>query len=97
MRSLGVVEADDALKLGTAFLACGDSHLVQPLRLQYAVGAFRHGVLEGISALGHAYADTVALQFRHICIAAVLAAPVGMVDETLAVMSSMSESAIRSA
>lgn len=47
VRSLGVVEADYALKLGLAFFSGGYGHLVQPFGLQDAVGAFRHSVLEG--------------------------------------------------
>lgn len=82
MRPLGVVEADDALKLEPAFFSGGYGHLIQPFGLQDAVGALRHSVLEGIAALGHTDADTMALQFRHIRVTAVLAAPVGMVDET---------------
>lgn len=79
---LGVVEAYDPLQFGPAFLAGGYAHLVQPFRLQYAVGASRHGVLERVSALGHADAYPVPLQFRHIRVAAVLASPVRVVDQT---------------
>lgn len=82
MWPLGVVEAYDPLQFGPAFLAGGYAHLVQPFRLQYAVGAFRHGVLERVSALGHADAYPVPLQFRHIRVAAVLASPVRVVDQT---------------
>ncbi len=79
--SLGVVEADDALKLGSAFLAGSDGHLVQQFGIQDAVGALRDGVLKRVPALGHAYADAMALQFRHLGVAAVLTAPVRMLDE----------------
>ena len=79
VRSLGVVEADYALKLGLAFFSGGYGHLVQPFGLQDAVGAFRHSVLEGGGALGHAYAYAMPLQLRHVCVATVLASPVRVV------------------
>lgn len=82
MRPLRIVEADYALQNSPAFIAGSDSHLVQPFCLQYPVGALRDGVLKRISALGHADAYTMALQLSHIGIAAVLAASVGVVDES---------------
>ena len=59
VRALAVVELDDPLQFGAAFFACGELHLVQPLRLQDAVRTLRHGVLERVAALRHADADIV--------------------------------------
>ena len=41
----GVVEVDYALESSLAFTPRRDGHLVQPFRLQDAIGAFRDGVL----------------------------------------------------
>ena len=81
MRPLSVVEADYALQNSPAFIAGSDSHLVQPFRLQDAVGSLRNGVFKRISALGHADAYTVLLELRYIRIATVLAAPVRVMDK----------------
>ena len=83
MRPLRIVEADYALQDSLTFIAAGDSHLVQPFCLQYPVGALRDGVLKRITALCHADAYAVLLELRYIRIAAVLAAPVGVMDKPL--------------
>ena len=82
MRPLCVVEADYALQDSPAFIAGGNSHLVQPLCFQYSVGALRDGVFKRISALCHADAYTMDLQLSHIGVAAVLASSVGVMYQT---------------
>ena len=81
VRSLVVIEADDALHLGSALLSVGDDHAAEPLRLENAVGAFGDGVFQRVATLGHAYLYPSAFECLHIDVAAVLAAAVGVVDE----------------
>ena len=83
MGAFRVVEADYALQDGLALLMCGYGHLVQPFALEDAVGAFGDCILERITALGHADAYAVFLEFGHIRVAAILTSAVGMVDETV--------------
>ena len=81
MRSLRIVEVDYPYQGDLAFLSGRQLHLVQPLHLEDAVCPFGNGILQGVSALGHADCDPMFPQFRHILIAAVPAAPVRVVDK----------------
>ncbi len=81
MRTFGVVEGDYALKLGLALLYAGNFHLVEPFGLDYSIGAFGYRILQGISALGHAYGHIPSFELCHVGRAAILAPSVGMVYE----------------
>ena len=81
VRPLSVVEANDTFQNTSAFVPCRYRHLVEPLYLQYPVRPFGDGVFQRISALCHADADSILIQFRDIFVAAVLASSVGVVDE----------------
>ena len=78
----GVVEVDYAFEHSLAFSPRRDGHLVQPFRLQDAISAFRDGVLKRITALRHTDAYAMLLEYFYICRTTVLAASVGVVDET---------------
>ena len=73
MRSLVVVESYNTLYLGFAFLSVGNSHSVEPLRLEDAVGTLGHGVFQRVAALCHAYLYSSAFECVHVGVAAVLA------------------------
>ena len=81
VRPTGVVELYYSAQFGAARVHIRYTHLVEPLGLQYSVGAFGDGVLKGIAALGHAYHDVMLPEFLDVGIATVLAAPVGVVDQ----------------
>ena len=60
-----------------------DAHM-RPLRVvevDYSLGPFRNGILKGITALCHADAHATLFEFRDILVAAVLTAPVGVMNE----------------
>ncbi len=61
----------------------GELHSVQPLGLEDPVDAFRDGVLVGVPLLRHADKHPSGAERAHILGAAVLASPVGVVDEPL--------------
>lgn len=81
VRPTGVVELYDSVQFGAACVHVRYPHLVEPLGFQYPVGALCDGVLKGISTLGHAYHDVMLPEFLDVGITAVLAAPVGVVDQ----------------
>ena len=81
MRPLRVVEVDYSLQDRLAFRPRGDCHFVKPFYLQDAIGPFRNGILKGITALRHADAHATLSEFRDILVAAVLTAPVGVMNE----------------
>lgn len=56
--------------------------IIKPFHLEYAVYAFRHGVLFRISRFTHAYQNAVVLQQLYILFATVLAASVGMMYQS---------------
>ena len=74
-----VVEQDDTFQFLLAYLPCGNRHFVKPFCLKDAVGPLRHGIFQGVAALGHADAYVVPLQFLHIGLAGILASTVGVV------------------
>ena len=81
VRPLVVVEGDDSRQFLPACLSCGYRHPVEPFGLEYAVRALCHGVLQRVSALRHADPSTTLPEDGHVCLATVLAAPVGVVDQ----------------
>lgn len=59
----------------------GTRHYIKPFRLQYAVYPLCDGIVGRLVILGHAYAGSQILEIVHILVAAILNAPVGVVDE----------------
>ena len=82
MWTLRVVKAYYSIQNGFALVPCGYFHLVQPLDLQYAVGAVGNGVLKWVAALRHANLNPMFLQFCHILVATVLTASVRVMYKT---------------
>ena len=79
-----VVELDNAFQQSPCLLqAFGAFHPVEPFLLDDAVHALGYGVVRGLVVLGHADAGVDGLQALHVLVAAVLHAPVGMVDQPL--------------
>ena len=84
VRALVVVEADE----GGDALTCVLDGLEAPLAIddlcfQYAVHTLCNGVVRGLVVLRHGDSDAVLLQFVRIGVAAVLYAPVRVMDEPL--------------
>ena len=86
VRAAVVVEIHDAAnELARLPCALRTLHAIEPLLLDDAVDALGQGIVRGTVVLRHADADTQPAKARHIFIAAVLYAAVGVVDERLPV------------
>ena len=81
VRALVVVEVDSHLQRLPDFLYGAKGHVLEQLVLDDAVDALGHGVVLGVSALGHADPDAVCLEDACIGIAGILYAAVGVMDQ----------------
>ena len=81
MRAFVVVEVYYVVQLALAVLKVSKFHMIEPFRLEYAIGTLGYGVLKRVSALCHAYPHAMACQQLYIRARAVLGAAVGVVDE----------------
>ena len=81
MRPLRVIEVDYSLQSRLTFRPRGDCHFVKPFYLLDTIDPFRNGILKRLTALCHADAHAPLSEFRDILVAAVLTAPVGVVDK----------------
>ena len=82
MRPFVVVEVDDAaddfLGLASVFRP---SYPVEPFLLDYPIHTFGYGIVRGAIVLSHAYACVYGIEQPDVCVAAVLRASVGVMDE----------------
>ena len=82
MRSPVVVEVDDVSdEFLSLMLVFRTFHPIEPFLLDDSVDALGYGVVRGTIVLGHADGGVYGIEQSYVCVAAVLRAAVGMVDE----------------
>lgn len=63
MGPLRIVEVYDSFQYVSTLDTGFNMHFVQPLRLEYAIGALRYRVLQRVTALRHTDGDSSSLEF----------------------------------